>query len=56
MSAQESGEQLAEDVAAIVVKRGKVTIVGAGPIGTACGMTLAQKGMCICQCVCWSSL
>jgi len=44
MSAQESGEQLAEDVAAIVVKRGKVTIVGAGPIGTACGMTLAQKG------------
>jgi len=28
----------------IELKRGKVTIVGAGPIGTACGMTLAQKG------------
>lgn len=27
-----------------ILKRGKVTIVGAGPIGTACGMTLAQKG------------
>lgn len=26
------------------VKRGKVTIVGAGPIGTACGNALAQKG------------
>jgi len=45
MAHQDTGELLAEDVeATIVVKRGKVTIVGAGPIGTACGMTLAQKG------------
>jgi len=34
----------AEEEVKVELKRGKVTIVGAGPIGTACGMTLAQKG------------
>lgn len=33
-----------EEEAVAQVKRGKVTIVGAGPIGTACGNALAQKG------------
>jgi len=40
-----SEEQMNEDVLVeATLRRGKVTIVGAGPIGTACGMTLAMKG------------
>jgi len=41
--AEENGD-LDEVEAVAQVKRGKVTIVGAGPIGTACGNALAQKG------------
>jgi len=44
MAEVENGDLEQEEEAVAVVKRGKVTIVGAGPIGTACGMTLAQKG------------
>jgi len=42
--AEENGDLEVEVEEVAQVKRGKVTIVGAGPIGTACGNALAQKG------------